>query len=494
MKTKLMALILALLMVVPMFVACSDTTKDSESDKSKDSGKESETLTGDPEIDGYFNSMEAINMNGWTFRSAGGYGWVDNAKVSASHIHVEELLEDSFNAGIYNRLIDVSTKYNVKIEFPEIDAGVAYEEIKTDVLAGTNQFSIGFTYIEHGTSELVTGNYVRDFNDLPMDLSLPFFDKNSQKALTFNGKYFYLHSDASWSHNEAGCVLFFNGKILDNKQINKSPYDLWKEGKWTMDALQTMTEQGSTDVNNDAKYTFGTDILGVVGETYRYISPVLASGYDVMVWDEPSETFKVNITDENVMAIGKATRKLWFQSPWNQPDGTTKTQEEDLFKSDKVLFLSMILGAFRSLRDKEDNYGVITWPTIAENMDSQVHMRNPFCIVVTANTTGEKLEQNVSTLITAMAAYSYDYIMEDYIKFSVVAQGARDEQSAEVIRYVLDNRVYDVSAAIGAGISGGVWIECIEDGLFASRAKANKGKYEGMIAEALKPYYADSEE
>ncbi|MBE6541740.1 MAG: hypothetical protein E7672_04765 [Ruminococcaceae bacterium] len=488
MTKKIFSLFLAMILSVLSIVSCSDTTSESETETKPNN---EESTPPEEEDNGYFNSMEAVNMNGWTMRWAGGYGWADNAASGASYIHIEELLDDEFNSGVYNRLLAVSNKYNVNLEFAEISSGDAYEEIKTDIFAGTNQYTAGFTYLEHGSSELVTGNYVRNLNALPLDLSLPFFDKNSQKNLTFNGKYFYLHSDISWAHNECGCVLYYNGVTLENKQISQSPYDLWKEGKWTMDALQTMTEQGSTDVNNDGKYTFGADYLGIVGETYRFISPVLASGYDVIVWDENNQTFTVNITDENVMAIGKATRKLWYQSPWNQADGTSKADEIALFKSGKTLFLSLSTGGFRDIRDRDDDYGVIMWPTLEENKDPKIHMRNPPAVVVTANVDSDDLEEKVCTIFTAMAAYSYDYIMENYIKYTVVAQGSRDQESAEVFRYVLANRVYDVSAAIGAGISDGVWSECIEDGLFASRAKANKGKYEGMIAEALEPYFTE---
>ncbi|MBE6542509.1 MAG: hypothetical protein E7672_08725 [Ruminococcaceae bacterium] len=479
---KLVSLILTLLILSPTFTSCSDKTNESDT-KPEESESESDTYVEEPNL---YNTMEVYDMDGFKMNIYGGYAGADYAHEASGIMYVDDIVGDDYLDKMHNRLGDVATKYNAKITV--IEMSDTNDAIIQSVTAGTNDIQAAHVSLEFSPT-LVPGGYLRNFYDLPMDLSQPYFDSDSQEKFTINNKLFFLHSDISFERYEASCVLFYNGKILTNKNINETPYDLWKEGKWTLDNMYLMTESASTDVNNDGKYILGNDVLGLAGETFRYVSPLLGSGLEIIWYDEDEKRLDFDISGELQMATGKMTNKIWTASFNTNDGGISGNTIRAAFKANKLLFISYNLATFRQLRDKDDDYSVIMWPTLNENTDPKIHMRNPGAYGVPSLVSGEEAEKNVSVILTSLAAYGHEYILEDYIRYSVVAKGARDEQSAEVLRYIVDNRVYDLSGWVGQ--FGSTWWQSVLDGLYASRQRSQYGKVSTALEEFVKPYFEE---
>ncbi|MBE6540960.1 MAG: extracellular solute-binding protein [Ruminococcaceae bacterium] len=486
-KTKLFSLLLAVLMLSSALASCANNDKESK-DESKNPAVQNPDDSQETE-GGYYSEVPVQDMNGYTLNIIGGmYEATEIDSVgNIEFIYIDEYVSDDFFAKMHNRFLTVGQKYDVKFNIVGSVNDDINDIVKQSIMGGTHDYSMAYCYIDKSNS-MVAAGHLYNLYDLDLDLTQPYFDHFAESNLALNNKLYQLFSSISYSHYESACILFYNGHILENKQIESSPYDLWKEGKWTMDAMTKMTEQGSTDVNNDGKYTIGNDILGLTGQTLRYISPVLASDTNVIVWDSDNNTFKPNMTDETVMAIGKATRKLWLQTPCNS-DSASGTDSTTLFKANKTLFSSDYLGQFRSIRDKEDNYGIIMWPGIEENMDLRVHLRNPTHLSVLSDIT-EQEKEYIPLIISALAAYSEDYITEDYKKIAVIAGGARDQESAEVISYVINNTAYDISAAFGLSVHH-AWRESVLDGLFASRQKSLTREFNTEIEEVINTYFGE---
>ncbi|MBE6540961.1 MAG: hypothetical protein E7672_00720 [Ruminococcaceae bacterium] len=494
-KTNLLALLLAAIMLVSSLASCANNQTETDPDESletpADSGSD-EIIDEEPKP--YYETMEQINMNGWTFSLAGGGEGGDDCNNPCSNIYVEAITGDDFNDALYNRILAIENKYNMDIVTYEqlTNYSNTQDALELSCAAGQPDYHAGYISLEFSQG-LVSKGYFRNLHEMPLDLSQPFFDQTSQEALTINGTLFYLHSDASFHHYEAGCTLFYNGSILENKQIKSSPYDLWKEGKWTLDAMYSLMEKAATDTNNDGKYRKGADVLALVGHNFRMASARLASDIEIVFYNNETQQYDIDIDSEPAIAVGDYTKQIWL-SPFTAIENTTAQGHEalkKLFKAEKAFFYSAGLSGFRALRDKDDNYGIIMWPTLEENKDPKVHLRNPNALVI-PKTVGPDVEDNVATIITALAAYGNNYILDDYIKYAVVAEGARDEESVEVIKYILDNRVYDMSGFLRPVDQ--IWWDVVESGLYSSTEKSKKASIIQDLLSKTAVYFPETDE
>jgi len=96
----------------------------------------------------------------------------------------------------------------------------------------------------------------------------------------------------------------------------------------------------------------------------------------------------------------------------------------------RSLFRSRLLGDFRNLRGKEDDYGIICFPPLEENTDVMVCVQNPNAIPVPSDCEDD---ERLGTLNEALAAYTCDNILDVCIHRSVIGKGLCDEQSAELL-------------------------------------------------------------
>ncbi|MBR5679176.1 MAG: extracellular solute-binding protein, partial [Clostridia bacterium] len=384
----------------------------------------------------YYDSLEAGDYEGWTLNIA-------NDGLSSEYYSgftVEELTGDVFSDALYNRQIAVQDKFNVLI-VENHNGGPS--GIKQCVTAGTGD--VGFGYVLEGSCMgLISGNYVLPITDLPViRMENPYWDQGAQKTLTFFGKMYFGYADIGWDHYESMAVLFYNGYLLTNNAVNDSPYDLYKEGKWTLDAMYDMMTVVALDADGDGKMTAGKDIFGWSGREFQYLPSLYSSNFRLASYNEEEEAFVMNITQEGVMAVGDLLNKIINDKDLSVVGRNDETR--NMFKDGSCLFYSRLLGDFRNLRDKEDDYGIICYPSLEENTEGMVYVQQPYAIMVPSDCPDD---ERVGTLLEALAAYTYDNVLDDYINKTVIGKGARDEQSAELLRKFMTIRAYDLCYAI----------------------------------------------
>lgn len=453
------AVVLALLLLLPAISSCSETpqtdgnTQDAAPNQT--AGNAPVTEAEEEPDDGkshYYENLPAVDYDGWNFNIA-------NDGISTEYYSgftVEELTGDVFTDDLYNRQIAVQDKYNIVIK--EDNSGAA-NGIKACVTAGSGDVAFGYV-LTGSCMGLISGNYVLAISDLPnIDLTRPYWDQGSQKTLTFFDKLFYGYPDIGWDHYESLAVLFYNGYLLTNNAVTTSPYDLYMEGKWTLDAMYDMMNAVVIDADGDGKMTSGKDIFGWSGREFEYLPSLYASNLRLVHYDDEEEAFVMNISDESVIAVGDKLNQIINDTHLSVVGRNDETR--NMFKDGKCLFYSRLLGDFRNLRDKEDDYGIICYPALEENTEGMVYCQQPYTVMVPSDCPDD---ERMGTLLEALAAYTYDNVLDDYITKTVIGKGARDEQSAQLLRKFITIRAFDLCYAIsdftpieayGAGLKSG---------------------------------------
>ena len=441
MKSKrIPAILLALTLLGTSFGGCSEKPAEEEGGTvaSENTPSVTEAQQPEEEDDGnshYYEDLPGEDFGGWTVNIA-------NDPLSTEYFSgfcVEELTGDAFTDGLYNRQIAIQDKYNVSLE--ESNNGSA-STIRQSVTSGSGDVAFGYV-LTASCMGLISSNYVLPVSELPnIDMDRPYWDQGARKTLTFFDKMFFGYADIGWDHYESMAVLFYNGYLLTDNAVNDSPYDLYMEGKWTLDAMYDMIGVVAKDADGDGQMTSGKDIFGWSGREFEYLPSLYSSNLRLVSFDTEEDTYVMDITQEGVMAVGDMLNKIINDKNLSVIGRNDETR--NMFKDGKCLFYSRLLGDFRNLRDKEDDYGIICYPSLEENTEGMVYVQQPFAILVPSDCpdTGR-----MGTLLEALAAYTYDNVLDDYITKTVIGKGARDEQSAQLLRKFMTIRAFDLCYA-----------------------------------------------
>lgn len=467
---RLTPALLALLIAATAFTACSNNdSNETDAPIETDSG---ETLGEDEEIK-YANLIEAVDYKGWTLNIANdaiGSEWFNGFTV-------EDMIGEAFNDAIYERNSRVKEKFNIKIV--ENNSG-SYSQIKNAVSAGVQD--VGFGYVLHrNCMSLVVSNYIRPINAMPVfDLSKPYWDKGAQETMYIADMLWHGYNSIGFDFYEGMAVLFYNGYLLEDSGIEESPADLYYEGKWTLEAMYDMMQTVSNDVNGDGEMKQEDDVFGFAGRELEYLPCLYSSGASLLLYNETDHTYEMNVTDELVMQVGDWVRKTILDTTISYPGWTDYSRT--MFKEGRVLFYSKLLGDFRNLRDKEDDYGIICWPSVEEGGIHHIYVQNPMAILIPSNVDNAG---RLATVIEALAADSYDNVMEPYIEKALIGRGTRDAESAKLFREFCDMRVYDMSYALGEMGAVNAYYAGVETGNYASSQKRLSKSFSSSLKKTM---------
>ena len=464
---RALALILAAALTAGSLLSCSESnpeTPDETADVQAQTAEEPAAVEEEDDMSAelgathFFEKQEAVDYDGWTFHMANNppsTGWF-------LLLSVEELNGDEFNDGIYNRNTTVAEKFNVEITESR-DSAV--NDIRACVTAGTGDVAIG-NVIMNDAMGMISGNYTLPMSDMNVDFSKPYWDQGALKTLTIFDKMWYGYCDFGFDHYESMGLLYYNGFLLEDNGISDTPYNLYMEGGWTIDKMYDMMTTVARDLNGDGAMDQRHDLFGFTGRELEYLPSLYSSGARLIVYSEDEQSYVMNLEDNRVMAIGDWMNKCINDKNLSIPGNNDESR--NLFKEGRSLFYCRLLGDFRNLRDKEDDYGIICFPYLDTNDDVMVYVQNPYQIMVPSDCQDT---DRVSVLIEAMAAYTYDYVLEPYITKAVIGKGTRDQQSAELLRDFIGRRAFDLCYAFGVKSAIDSYVSAMKNGNYASLQK-----------------------
>ena len=467
---KIMVLILVFAMISALFAACGDTAENAGIDTARET---EDIFAADDSGTSYSDAIAAIDYVGYEFHMA--TNGLSDEYFSA--LDFEEITGEGLNDAIYERNRRVEHKFNIKLSCINESAA---DKLKSSVVSGTNEVDFVYVLCEE-VMPLIAGGYLLPITDLgSINMSNPYWDKGAQETLMIEGKMYHGYLDISFDHYESIAALFYSGALITDFSL-EDPYELYRNKQWTMDKMLEMMRAVSADLNNDGKHTVKDDRLGFVGREFQYLPMLYSSDVSLvdLIKENGTYKFKFNLIDERLVTVGTKINEMLNDNTLSvlARDDATRI----MFKEGRALFYSRLLGDFRNLRDKEDDYGIISYPPYDYTSDKQyVYVQNPFTVVVPVNT---KDIDRTGTIIESLAADTYDNVLEVYFERTVIGKGARDQNSAAMLRDMKDRRVYDLSYCFGlTGSAVSAYNTALKSGTYASMADRT-GKSFDKIAE-----------
>ena len=440
---KLISVIMAALMVSSVLLAgCSDNSAEKDSANSTSGvltvGEESETTLSD--------ELPEENFEGYEFRMLirNDKGWIED-------MYAEALDADIMNDAIFNRNATVSERFNVSFKvIPSSNGNVETDGVKT-ITSGDDAYDI---IIPHARASFVYAlqNLIVDWNSDALeyvDLDKPWWDQAVRENLSVNNKLFMMTGDISYKNFGATNAMLFNKGILEDLNLDY-PYQLVNDNKWTFDKFTEYAKQGTDDLNGDGKIAFADDRLGYV--TDEWIGPiqVLYSGNQKIVQKDEDDVPYLSLNTEMTVSVFEKFFALIDSddahcAPWEGLDTSTAsaTGIYGRFTRNQAMFLDTNIRGVIFLRDMDTNFGIVPWPKFNENIDKYYSNVDAGCNIIIVPITNQVMSLT-SIILEALAAEGYKTVIPAYFDVALSTKYSRDDESAEMLNYLKEARVYDL--------------------------------------------------
>lgn len=451
MKQRVLAVLLAAMLTSPLLFSCAGDTQ---------------TETTSTDTVGADTTTDATEEEGWQYPDvdyAGGeYRMLNFDQLWDMFIYMdaEELNGEVLNDALYNRNRAIEDKLNCKIYEKEIECDAANtvtlltDEAKTSIMSGSDDYDVMFLPISRDIS-LVTQGYLLDLKELPqLQLQEDWWDQVVIDATTLNGKLYFATGAINLMAYDSMWCLFFNENMMEERGMEK-PYDLVREGKWTIDALTEYCAEVAT-LNTDASFTWnknGDCIWGISShqnspEKFYFSAGVRCAQVEddgTVAFTLESDHFYDVIDKLAVMLNGKSGNTLKASNTDFDVDAGGYVY---VFSIGRSLFLTAEIKAAQLLRDMEDTFGIVPFPKADESQENYATNLVDCVFCLTIPTTNTHVEQT-ATITEVLAHDSQEKVIPLYYDTVVEHKGLRNEESIEMLDIMRQTRDVDLSIMFG---------------------------------------------
>lgn len=479
---------LAALLVVPMLaLGCSDssdktdvgtTMADSDTAASADSDTEtSEDLS-------IYENLPTGSFDNYNFRML---------NVVSNYAYVlltaEEMTGETINDAVYNRNLTVGEKLGVTFSEEIVGWGEIAGRITSVVLADEDAYDIMFdevqASIKYPSEKLMIDLYTVD----GLDLSKPWWDAGSIDTLSIGKSLYMVNGDIHLMYGESAWVLFFNKKLMNDYGFD-SPYQTVIDGKWTLDAFNTMISGAARDLDGDSKMTNDDQYgLGTHGDAALVM---LTSSGESLVYKNADNIPEWKELPEKVFNISQKTHETFFNLEYVYMSGSTAAGTQNLeivphFVAGKSLFLCEVLGHAKTLREMDDDFGILPTPKLDENQEDYSTFIARSAQTLMIPITNRNLNRT-AVILENLGAESYKSVRPAYYDVQLSGKTVRDPDSLEMLDIIFSNRRYEMAYIFGASAAGNAYITSTRNGSdLASAMAGNSKSIKKSMEKILKP-------
>ena len=454
MKTKkvLAALLSLALLLTSLFslAACSEATESAEEGgvkadaESPEPGAAEEAGT-EEDYDPYayarqkLEEIPAASYDGASFGIASQAGTGNSEK----EIWVEDLTGDVVNDAVFNRNLALAKRFDLEIF---LQPGDVMNLVRQSVSAGDAAYKIAFPNMATATGMAQNGMLL-DYMQLDnLNLTDVWWDQGTL-AMDIMGKVYFMNGDINFLDNDVTYIQLFNKKLISDLGLDV-PYDLVREGKWTIDAFREMCVNVTADLDGDGQYTdedrYGYITTGEGPCTFFY-----GSGLTLVTTDaEGIPALDIDV-EKTVATLEKVVKII-------SEDNITRIPKDvavgkNMFMTDRVLFYGEVLSYIVNVREMETAFGVLPIPKYDEMQEKHYTYCNAISSTACVPTTSFDIGM-ITSVLEGMAIQSFIDVTPAYYEIALTRKYARDSESSEMLDVALANRVYDIGRFYSVGV------------------------------------------
>ena len=487
---KALCIFFALIFVLGAFVSCSndpgkDETKAAESSQTDTSGAESgenssdntETAA-DPEkanmdiAKEYLEKLPQKNYDRtFTVLCMAGVGNSEN------EVWAEEASSEPIENAVFLRNTAMYDTFGVTIDKHAV-ASVS-TTAQNDIKSNAKSYDL---ILANGpdTGSLAQNGYLYNYLDLQdyMNLNKEWWDPGTLRDCEINGKVYFMNGDINILDNDVTWIMLFNKKMIEDNDLEE-PYNLVKNGTWTLDKFYEYVKTVSKD-DGDGVYdehdTYGFITTNGGGLTNFYYTSDMKT---VDIIDGMPEVV-MGKNQEKIMDLLAYCKKLIHEDNYTWISQNDPAQSRDMFMNNQGLFYSEVMSYIVVLSEMDSPYGVLPTPKYDESQKEYRTHVDGVGSMISIPSNVDKPEET-AYIIEAFALYSYAYLTPAYYDVTLKRKKSRDYESSEMIDIILQSRVYDIGYVYST-----VGLSTLFNNLVASGSTDFASKYKSASKKATK--------
>lgn len=444
---KCISLSLALILAALSLLSCSDNggeeTKYASSETVQQSASntesESETEAEKTVTDTVREKYSSYSYDGYEYKvlapGPNAHFAYDEVGADVNEVWVEESDGTPLNDAILARNLATEDLLGIKVTpiFADNDENIR-NQVKTEVTAGTTDYDTVLNRMDYIGPQAESGLYLNLMDHL--DTSNPWWDKNIVETFTmFNSKLYWITGDINVFDDFAVEVLFTNKSILEQNGF-ELPYKDVLEGKWTIDRMYQIAKACEKDLDGDGKMTVGKDVIGHIEGNDHIKHWIYAMGEKSCDIDKDGN-LEVNIlTESHISAIDTlfsymVEKQMTYTGAW-----------QDFLKGG-IVFCGAMLGPINSLREMEDDFGVIPMAKKDEAQERYGNYVSNGWTTAYAIPMTNKDPDRTGIILEVLCGFSTDTVRSALYDVLFAAKLVRDTESVEMLNIIFDTKSYD---------------------------------------------------
>ena len=422
---RLLSAVLSAVMLASLLAGCGTTPADTTD--TSDTTLPADTTTEEVTTEDLGPYVEKQNYNGKTFSKL-----VMGTSTYNNYYFADEQTGDKMNDSVYERKRLTEEYLGVKLARL---TGQSLDQQYQYILSGDSSHHLFLMHLMGNVGKFASEKLVVDWNEIPtVDLSRRYWNQDINDSLAVNGINYYAVSD--YIIKDPICLLMNKDMIKDLGL--EEPYDLVQEGKWTLDAMMTMAEKATSDLNGDGKMDvndrYGFGVLG----NFHLISFMYAADCKLV-----DENYKLIINNERTVNLVEKLHTLLNTSgdtyawDWNSRTDVNKTLK---MPTGRVLFQAEASSVLLEYRDCDVEYGILPYPKFDEAQPE--YMSNDWGGLMCVPKTSKDLDM-IGHVTEMLAYFSGETTVPMYYNMQLGDKLSRDPESVEMLEIIFDSVVYD---------------------------------------------------
>jgi hypothetical protein len=426
--------------------------------------------------------------------------WADSgdwADWRPRDIYSEAETGNPLNDAVYRRNATLEQRYNFTIQQVISDTNNANTEMRRAVQAGDRSFDAVSVTMNDTISSAQEG-FLVDRHSVPhIELEQPWWDQGANYGMSIGGRLFLTSGDFVLVNRDACPGLLFNKQLLQDLQL-ENPYDLVRNGQWTLGKLYEMSRDAGADLGGTGEpiswRTWETARYGLIAQRDSIVAFFHGAGGRMSSKDnddmptfifDNERTFAIMDAAFDVMLNESAINLHRIPSP-------IYPKSEVMFQDDRGLFMWVRLRIVENLRGMETDFGILPMPWFDENQQEWHHTVNRFTghAMALPKFHDDDTLARAGFMLEAIAAESRYTVIPAYYDVQLSTQITRDEESSEMLDIIFSTTVWDTGEIYNWGDMSWQLLAMIdaEDRNLSSRLERHEVRIERDMTRTIDRY------
>ncbi len=365
---------------------------------------------------------------------------------------------DVVNDAIYKRNITVENRLNVNLNF--------FANTGTDLWNERNKYvdTVRSSVMTNdGSIDLVAAlSYMAPYMaqeglfynllaaDMPyLEFNQPWWSSTLIDELAIGDRLYYASGEASLGMIKGLFCFYFNKDLLESYKL-EDPYELVRNGRWTLDKAEEMSSKVYCDINGNTKKDYDSDQFGTFILSVDFIPNFLiSSGLRMTERNSDGMPYAV-LGSDPVMDFFE--RMISFMEQDAVGVSQSNTEHQNIFHEGRTLFLAAQLSTSETMREMTYDFGVIPYPKYDEAQESYLTTSrstySAFSIPITAE------RDIVAAVLEAMASESYRTVTPAYYESALKVKYSRDDVSSQMFDIIRESVCFEFGIFHGIMLNG----------------------------------------